>query len=51
MQHAPTPLLLQELLDKAPSMPKDVQWHFIGHLQSNKVKAIVGEHRLDPHSM
>jgi len=32
----------QELLDKAPRMPKDVQWHFIGHLQSNKIKAIVG---------
>lgn len=33
---------LQELLDKAPVLPKDIQWHFIGHLQSNKVKAVVG---------
>ncbi|KAG1653530.1 hypothetical protein FOA52_006084 [Chlamydomonas sp. UWO 241] len=32
---------VQELLDKAPALPKDIQWHFIGHLQSNKVKAIV----------
>jgi hypothetical protein len=24
---------VQELLDKAPAMPADVQWHFIGHLQ------------------
>ena len=32
----------QEMLDKAPQLPSDIQWHFIGHLQSNKVKAIVG---------
>ncbi|GLC39504.1 hypothetical protein PLESTF_001853800 [Pleodorina starrii] len=32
---------VQEMLDKAPALPSDVQWHFIGHLQSNKVKAIV----------
>jgi len=31
---------VQELVDKAPSMPADVQWHFIGHLQSNKAKFI-----------
>jgi hypothetical protein len=30
------------MLDKAPQLPPDVQWHFIGHLQSNKVKAVVG---------
>ena len=40
--------MLQELLDKAPVLPKDIQWHFIGHLQSNKVKAVVGE--LDRHT-
>lgn len=28
---------VQELLDKAPLLPGDVRWHFIGHLQSNKV--------------
>ena len=27
-------------------MPKDVRWHFIGHLQSNKTKALVGELQL-----
>jgi uncharacterized pyridoxal phosphate-containing UPF0001 family protein len=30
---------VQELLDKAPQLPPDIQWHFIGHLQSNKVRA------------
>jgi pyridoxal phosphate enzyme (YggS family) len=31
---------VQELVDKQRSLPKDIQWHFIGHLQSNKVKYI-----------
>lgn len=31
---------VQELTDKQPQFPNDVQWHFIGHLQSNKVKYI-----------
>jgi pyridoxal phosphate enzyme (YggS family) len=31
---------VQELVDKAASLPQDIQWHFIGHLQSNKVKYI-----------
>ena len=31
---------VQELVDKADHLPKDIQWHFIGHLQSNKVKYI-----------
>jgi pyridoxal phosphate enzyme (YggS family) len=31
---------VQELVDKQGSLPKDIQWHFIGHLQSNKVKYI-----------
>ncbi|MEN9521827.1 MAG: hypothetical protein RL065_204 [Bacteroidota bacterium] len=31
---------VQELVDKQPLLPADVQWHFIGHLQSNKVKYI-----------
>lgn len=29
---------VQELVDKASQLPQDIQWHFIGHLQSNKVK-------------
>ena len=32
---------VQELVDKFPMLPKDIQWHFIGHLQRNKVKFIV----------
>ncbi len=31
---------VQELLDKQEALPKDIRWHFIGHLQSNKVKFI-----------
>jgi PLP dependent protein len=31
---------VQELQDKQPVLPADIQWHFIGHLQSNKVKYI-----------
>jgi hypothetical protein len=30
----------QELLDKAPQLPGDIEWHFIGHLQSNKVQGL-----------
>lgn len=30
----------QELAKKASSLPKDIEWHFIGHLQTNKVKYI-----------
>lgn len=31
---------VQELVDKEAALPKDIRWHFIGHLQSNKVKYI-----------
>lgn len=31
---------VQELVDKEVQLPKDIRWHFIGHLQSNKVKYI-----------
>ena len=31
---------VQEIAQKYPQMPSDVQWHFIGHLQTNKVKYI-----------
>jgi pyridoxal phosphate enzyme, YggS family len=30
----------QELRQKVETLPKDIQWHFIGHLQTNKVKYI-----------
>ena len=32
---------VQEIVEKSPQMPPDTVWHFIGHLQSNKVKALV----------
>uniref|UniRef100_A0A383WD70 Alanine racemase N-terminal domain-containing protein n=1 Tax=Tetradesmus obliquus TaxID=3088 RepID=A0A383WD70_TETOB len=32
---------VQELLDKAPLLPGDIRWHFIGHLQSNKARALL----------
>ncbi|SHJ60673.1 hypothetical protein SAMN02745163_02254 [Clostridium cavendishii DSM 21758] len=42
---------VQELQDKYDKFHKDVKWHFIGHLQTNKVKYIVGKvnliHSLD----
>lgn len=31
---------VQELVDKQSQLPGDIRWHFIGHLQSNKVKYI-----------
>ncbi len=31
---------VQELVDKYHELPKDIRWHFIGHLQTNKVKLI-----------
>lgn len=31
---------VQELVDKYEALPKDIEWHLIGHLQSNKVKYI-----------
>ncbi len=32
---------VQELIEKQPLLPKDIEWHFIGRLQRNKVKFIV----------
>ena len=29
---------IQEMVDKYNALPKDIQWHMIGHLQSNKIK-------------
>ncbi len=31
---------VQELIEKQPKLPSEIEWHFIGHLQSNKVKYI-----------
>lgn len=31
---------VQELVSKVPYLPADIEWHFIGHLQTNKVKQI-----------
>ena len=31
----------QEMVAKAPQLPDDIRWHFIGHLQKNKVRAIM----------
>ena len=32
---------VQEILEKHEKLPKDIRWHFIGHLQTNKVKYII----------
>lgn len=34
---------VQELLEKIPQLPSDIDWHFIGHLQTNKVKQLIGK--------
>jgi len=33
----------QELVEKVTQLPNDIEWHFIGHLQTNKVKMVVGK--------
>ena len=33
---------VQEILAKEPLLPDDIEWHFIGHLQTNKVRQLVG---------
>ena len=37
---------VQEMVDKYETMPKDIEWHMIGHVQSNKVKYMAGFVRL-----
>ena len=32
---------VQEMTAKYESLPKDIEWHFIGHLQSNKIKHMI----------
>lgn len=34
---------VQELLAKEKVLPEDIKWHFIGHLQTNKVKQLIGK--------
>ena len=34
---------VQEMTAKYESLPKDIEWHFIGHLQTNKVRQVVGK--------
>ncbi|MDU5111825.1 MAG: YggS family pyridoxal phosphate-dependent enzyme, partial [Clostridium sp.] len=34
---------VQELINKEEILPKDIRWHFIGNLQTNKVKYLVGK--------
>eukprot|EP01091_Cochliopodium_minus_P011698 TRINITY_DN3391_c0_g1_i1.p1 TRINITY_DN3391_c0_g1~~TRINITY_DN3391_c0_g1_i1.p1 ORF type:complete len:237 (-),score=65.15 TRINITY_DN3391_c0_g1_i1:70-780(-) len=38
---------VQEILEKAPILPLDIKWHFIGHLQSNKIKKLLEIKNLD----
>ncbi len=46
---------VQEMVAKQEAMPKDIQWHMVGHLQSNKVKYIVPFvsliHSVDSHKL
>lgn len=46
---------VQEFLKKYPQLPSDLKWHFIGHLQTNKVRKIIGKisliHSLDRWSL
>ena len=37
---------VQEIREKYEALPKDIEWHMIGHLQTNKVKYIVDKVRL-----
>lgn len=34
---------VDEIEQKQPQLPKDIKWHFIGHLQSNKIKKVLVE--------
>lgn len=42
---------VKEMLGKEPQLPADIRWHFIGHLQTNKVKSVLSNtvliHSLD----
>ena len=34
---------VKELLEKEPQLPSDIRWHLIGHLQTNKVRSVIGK--------
>ena len=34
---------VQELLEKEPALPSDIKWHFIGHIQTNKLRQLIGK--------
>ncbi|MDE6272446.1 MAG: YggS family pyridoxal phosphate-dependent enzyme [Muribaculaceae bacterium] len=34
---------VQELIRKSDALPADIEWHFIGHLQTNKVRQLIGK--------
>lgn len=34
---------VQELIEKEKALPADIRWHFIGHLQTNKVRQLIGK--------
>lgn len=34
---------VQEFIEKFERLPKDISWHFIGHLQTNKIKYLIGK--------
>jgi pyridoxal phosphate enzyme (YggS family) len=38
---------VDELVEKAQELPKDIRWHFIGHLQSNKIKELLSVDNLE----
>lgn len=46
---------VQEFLKKKPELSSEIRWHFVGHLQTNKVKSVLGEaallHSLDRMSL
>ncbi|MBQ2896738.1 MAG: YggS family pyridoxal phosphate-dependent enzyme [Clostridia bacterium] len=37
---------VQDLIKKQENLPKDIRWHLIGHLQTNKVKYLIGKTHL-----
>ncbi|XP_043689827.1 pyridoxal phosphate homeostasis protein-like isoform X2 [Telopea speciosissima] len=39
---------VQELVEKAPQLPDDIEWRFIGRLQSNKVKMLLSKSGVEP---
>lgn len=41
---------VQEILTKQPILPEDIRWHMIGHLQTNKVRQLIG-HTILIHSV